>query len=170
MRQNSWPILQIILITVLLQGCNWFRHPIPTHTPDKFMSESEATQTAVQWASSEHPLRFQGSSIPVTIVQAKYMTLADAVSFQWFPDSSLMNPDPSRYSNDMMVWAVMMGGRWPSDAPPRPTPFPTFFPSTELVVILDATTGDVINVGVNSIQSTSFPMTETPKTTLSPSP
>jgi hypothetical protein len=162
MRQNSWPILLITLIAVLLQGCTWFRYPIPTPTPDKFISESEATQAAVQWASSAHLLRFQGSLIPVTVVLAKFMTLADAVSFQWFPDCGLMNLDPSRYPNDRMVWAVLMDGRWPSGAPPIATPFPTFFPSTELVVMLDAATGDVIDVAVNSIQPTSFPMTEPP--------
>lgn len=144
-------------VEITLNGLSWATTEMACL---KYITESQAIRIAVQWASSDHPFRFQGSTIPVTVAQVKLMVLAEALSFQWFPNCSLMNPDPSRYTVDMKVWAVLMDGRWPSGAPPMPTPYPTFWPSTQLVIILDAATGDVINVAVNSIQPTITPDTQ----------
>lgn len=155
MNCNTKRIVRIAVIALsasLLIGCTRSQHQTPepittTPSPHLYLSEEEATNRAVEVASTDE-FHFTGTIVEPTNVQAELMTFEDAVSY--LQAQGFQRPNAPEASPETMVWVVTMEGQWPVNFPPLREGEPMREPYRHLAVTLEAETGDPLDLSVLS--------------------
>ena len=121
----------VVLIFSLLVGCKSIITP-----SDSYISEQQATDAALEIASSSRP-EMSGAQVTPSNITAKQMTLHEAVKM-----IDKNNQPATGYDPTMLVWFITMDGLWLGEmsAPDTaPTPEPVSY--HHYAIIIDAKTG-----------------------------
>jgi hypothetical protein len=134
--------LTLASLALIIAACRGVGQPRPSATPtaNGLISEQAAIESALAIAMSSRPEISASQVLPREIV-ATQMTLAEAVRAAFSREAGI----PAGYQADRLVWVVTMEGWW-TDQFPRPTDSPTPPPYRNLILILDAATGQEIEI------------------------
>jgi hypothetical protein len=144
-------ITVIKLFAFLLFGCARRQQPTATPLatmtppPPSYLSKEEATIRAVEVASTDE-FHFTGTIEEPTNVRAELLPFEEAVTN--LQAQGFQSPSAADLLPETMVWIVTMEGRWPRNFPPLQDGEPAREPYRRLAVILEAETGDRLDLSV----------------------
>ncbi len=143
-------ITVIMLFAFLLFGCGERQQPTATPLatmtpPPAYLSKEEATIRAVEVASTDE-FHFTGTIEEPTNVRAELLPFEEAITN--LQAQGFQSPSAADLLPETMVWVITMEGRWPKNFPPLQDGEPTREPYRHLAVILDAETGDRLDLSV----------------------